>query len=277
MAGNMSIRRQRAAEDAIGYLVVNEDEIVAGVTDNLFPFLEEGEEEPDVRTPLRLATRKMEDSLDSMIRADKTDFEARLAHAKLREELDEAAQDVRGQLVNIRGVVAGLYGEKRAKEIVAIDGPTAQTAQPQLLWRQGEHTVERLEKETFKEPDKNTKSIAFDRKALLEELKPAVVRLKAAQNAVVIDRRRLQKVVRAKNKVFEAFDRSFRAYVRYGVGVSRIGGLDDLAKKLNTALLQARGRGTSEEEDEELLPPDSPEEPSSDEELTDDVSDSTAS
>ena len=144
MAGTMSVRRDRAAELVISFFDENEDEMVAGAKERLFRFLREDETEPDLRLILRLVSRQIEHDLAEVIRTDKAALDEKVNDTQPRLELIEAGGEVQKQLVYIRPILVGFLGEERAKEIIATEGRTAQVSQTHELWRQGEHTLERL-------------------------------------------------------------------------------------------------------------------------------------
>ena len=73
--------------------------------------------------------------------------------------------------IDIRSITDGLFGPLRSAEILATDGPTAEVDQPDLLWRQGDHTLSRLENPALGVPDMPTESLQFDPAKLASELK----------------------------------------------------------------------------------------------------------
>ncbi len=78
------------------------------------------------------------------------------------------------------------FGPARSIEIVAIDGRTA--AQPELLWRQGEHTLTRLREANLALPEATTKSLRFEPRLLADELEPLVEDLRRTIGGVEVDR-----------------------------------------------------------------------------------------
>ena len=264
MAGTMSIRRDRAAGLVISFFEEFEDEMVAGAKARLFRFLREGEAEPDLRLILRLVSRQIEHDLGEVIRTDKAALDEQANDIQPRLELTEAGGEVQQQLVQIRPILVGFLGEERVKEILATDGRTAQVSQTHELWRQGEHTLERLRRGNL-EAEGQTTGVEFKPKEMADGLEPPVVRMRQAQKRLARERRKYKKVVIAKGKAMTTFDTDFRGSVRLGVGLCLLGALPELATTLDTSALRppqrgsSRGDGASEEVSSAPEKPESPE------------------
>ena len=248
MAGKLSLRRQSAGTSAISFFEAHGDEIATGVDQRLNPFYMEEEAKVDFKKGLEVVGRFMQDSLDRVIAADKANLDEQANDIRPNLELREAGEEVQQQLVFTRRMLTGFYGVELANEILATDGPAANPDQPLLLWRQAEQTAERLRSTPFDEPPRRTtSSFQFDPVKLADELEPPLGRLKAAYEAVVLERRKLESTVTEKAASTEAFDTDFRDCLRFGVGLCRLAGRPDLAGRLNASMLTApRRRGSSE-------------------------------
>lgn len=251
MASNMSVYRQRAKHSTVSFIDAHEDEITTSIHQRFQPFLAEGESPPDVRSTLRLVGRLVENCADRVIEADKANLDELDDDFEPRLDLAEAAEEVHDRLVDVRQILRGLYGPELSQELLAIDGPTANVDQPDLLWRQGEHTMERLRDPDVAPSRRKTLSVELDRSALADELEPAVKRLGAAHRVVHLERRELESTRAEKRRAMEEFDLDFRGCVRLIVGFCLLARRPDLAEKLDTAVLQPRRSSRSSEDDED--------------------------
>ena len=256
MAGTMSIRRQRAGTSALSFFNAHGDEIAGGATERVNIFYQADENPVDFKLGLEVVGRLMQASLDRVILADKANLDEQANDIQPGLELREAGEEVQQQLVFTRRMLTGFYGVELANEILATDGPAAGADQPLLLWRQSEQTAERLRNTPFEEPRRTSASFDFRPSALADELEPAVLRLKAAYEAVDLERRKLESTVAEKAAATKAFDADFRDGLRFGVGLCRLAGRPDLAVRLKASLLDPPRRSSSEE------PPSEPEEES---------------
>ncbi len=187
MASRLVVLRQRLA-NAIHAALERFSEVVAPViNERTGPFLREGEVLFDFPLLQRVLGRMVEASFERMVAADKAHFDELANDIAPRMERDKQVATVRQKLIDVRRIVQGLFGLERAVEVVAIDGKTAY--QPDLLWRQAEHTLSRLRSPDLRLPAASTASIALDPTTLADELEPMVTALKAAIDAVDLDRR----------------------------------------------------------------------------------------
>ncbi len=175
-------------------------------------------------------------------------------------------------MVFIRRMLTGFYGLDLANQVLATEGPAARYDQPELLWRQAEQTVERLRETPFKEPRRTSDSFQFDPLALAGELEPAVAKLKAAYDAVTVERRKLEDPVDEKAETRKGFDADFRACVRLGVALALIAGKPNLARRLKASILEPPRRGSgSEPEESDAEPTEEPEAATGESESTDET------
>ncbi len=255
MAGILSIRRQRAASSAVAFFEAHGEKISTGVADSFRPFYEEGEEPVDFQLVLTVACRLLKDRLQGVIDADKAKIDEEANDIIAYLELEEAGREVNAQLVFIRRMLTGFYGVDLANEVLATDGAAARYDQPELLWRQGEQTAERLRNTPFKEPRRTSSSFQFDPLALAGELEPAVVNLATAYKTVTVERRKLEDPVTKKAEALQTFDTDFRACLRLGVALALVAGLPNIAKRLRASLLDAPRRGSGSEEADSAAEP----------------------
>ncbi len=282
MASTMSVRRHKAGSSAIAFFAAHGEEIGSGVDERLIPFYQDGETPVDFRLALTVVNRLMQASLDGVIDTDKANVDEKDNDIAPTLELEKAGREVNSQLVFIRRMLTGFYGVDLANQILATDGPAASPAQPHLLWRQGEQTVERLRTTPFQEPERTSSSFEFDPLALANELEPAVARLQAAMDAVTLERRKIETTVKEKAATQAAFDADFRDCLRFGVGVCRLAKEPALARKLKASALDSpRRRSASPDEDspeegtEDSAPPEDDPSPTGEDESGDESSETS--
>ena len=151
---------------------------------------------------------------------------------------------MRAQLVDIRRIAEALFGRVRAGEVVAVDGPTAE--QPELLWRQAEHTMTRLADPERELPEAKTRGVRFEAQTLAEELEPEVEALRQAIDAVERDRKEAAVTCEAKRLAMEEHDLLMGACGRIQQGLYLLAGRSDLARRVRVTPPRRR-QGTAEE------------------------------
>ena len=265
MAGTMSIRRQRAAASAISFIEAHGEEIGTAANQATSIFYMPEETPVDYWLSLKVKARMLERRRDDVIAADEDHLDEQANDIEPTLELREAGAEVNAQLVFTRRMLTGFYGVELADKILATDGPAAGPDQPQLLWRQGKQTAERLRTTPFDEPKRTSSSFQFNPVALADELEPAVQRLERALAAVDLERRKIEATVNRKAEAIAAFDSAFRITVRFTVAVCLLAGKPNLARRLRASLLDPprRRAGEGDGEPEEETPPGAgdPEEP----------------
>ncbi len=142
MASKMIVLRQRVAASIRAALATFGEEVTPALEERAGPFLDDGESALDFRLFVGLLERMVAASLERLVEADKDHLDELAGDVAGRLARDGAVAALRQKLIDIRSLVMALFGRRRAIEIVAVDGRTA--AQPELLWRQGEHTLTRL-------------------------------------------------------------------------------------------------------------------------------------
>ncbi len=165
---------------------------------------------------------------------------------------DQAVEAVHQKLVGIRPIVVSLFGLKRAVELVPVDGSTA--LEPELLWRQAEHTLSRLRAPDLQLPATSTKSVTFDPLQFANELEPLVTALRAAIDAVDLDRRQAEASVEVKRREMADHDLIVRACGRILSGFYLLAGRPDLAERMRTTL---SGRRRQKPQDDTVSSSDS--------------------
>ncbi len=169
-------------------------------------------------------------SRDRLVDADKAHIDELAGDVATRRERDRRVKAVRDKLIEIRGILGGLFGAERTREIVAVDGATAE--QPELLWRQAEHTVDRLRDPELRLPAATTRAVSLDPSRFADELEPDVKGLRRAIDAVGIDVQEAALTVEVKKVAMAEHDRLMSACGRILSGLCLLADRPDLARQV---------------------------------------------
>ena len=170
---------------------------------------------------------------------------------------DGAVSALRQKLIDIRRIVQGLFSPERSLEIVAVDGPTAE--QPELLWRQGEHTIDHLRAPDFETPEVSTSSVSFEPQPLADELEPMVTVLRESIDALEVERRAAATTHTAKLEAMAEHDALMGACGRILSGFYLLARRPDLARRIRVSLpYRSRPGSQNGEAPGEASPDDEP-------------------
>ncbi len=230
MASEMVIQRQKTAAAFRAALAAFDGEVTPALGERIAAFLQPGEAAFDFRQLQATLERMIAASLQALIDADKAHIDELAGDVAGRDRRDRAVEALRRKLVEARAIVKGLFGAERAAEIVAIAGRTA--LQPELLWRQGDHTLDRLRDPELRLPEATTAAVGFDPKALGDELKPLVTTLREDIDAVELDRRQAATTLAAKKAAMAEHDQLMGACGRTLTGLYLLAGRGDLARRV---------------------------------------------
>ncbi len=244
MASRLVVLRQRLANTIHAALESFSGVVSPVINERSAPFLEEGEVLFDFPLLQQVLGRMVEESFEKMVESDKTHFDELANDIAPRLERDEGVEKVRQKLIEIRRIVQGLFGLERAVEVVAVDGLTGR--QPDLLWRQAEHTLSRLRSPDLQLPQASTASIAFDPQALADELEPMVTALEQSIDAVEVDRRSAATSLQAKQDAMAEQDQLITACARIVSGFYLLAGRPDLARRIRLSLRPRRQSSDTE-------------------------------
>jgi len=217
--------------------------------DRMAPFLDDQDATFDFEALQAALARMIASSLERLVTADKTHLDELVGGAEPRRERDRRVTAVRAKLIDVRHLVTGLFGADRAREIVAVDGATAE--QPELLWRQAEHTVSRLRDPELRLPPPSTRAVPFDPNVLADELEPLVTALREAIDGIELDVRQAATTLQVKKEAMAEHDRLTSACGRILSGLCLLADRPDLARRVRvTPPRSRRGRKPSADSQE---------------------------
>ena len=263
MASILAVFKQRAAAAFRSAVVAHVGSVIPTVEQRIRSVLKEDEVAPDLRFLFILLGRLVDDVLLRLIEADKAHLDELTDDTEPRARRDQHGAKVRRKLVEIRSISEGLFGPQRSAEILATDGPTAQVGQPELLWRQAEHTASRLKDPLLQVPTATTTSLQFNPVQLGSELEDDLVPFRQALDDVELERREAELTLAAREELMSESDLVRRGCVRIAEGLFLLGNRPDLVQRLRRAV---RRRRRSAPQDGEPLPNPGEDEPSASEE-----------
>lgn len=260
MESRLILLRQRIAAAIHAAVGTHGEELAPALTARVEPFLEEGETPFDFLLLLRVLARMIRASLATLVSADEAHLDELTNDVVARSLRDSLVVAVRQKLIDVRQIVQGLFGSERAVEIVPLDGPTA--SQPEHLWRQGRHTLHRLEAPGLTLPEPSTGGVTFDPAPLAGELRPLVTGLRSALDAVAKDRREAEASLKVKDEAKAEHDLLMGACGRILTGFFLLGNRTDLVRRVRISARssgRSAGDGTGgEPPSPEASPPEAP-------------------
>ena len=234
MASRLIVLRERVVTKLQGALEAWTGVMTTAANDRIEPFLAEGEAPFDLDLLQRVLQRMVGASFERIVEADKAHADQLTDDVAPRLERDQWVAEVRSKLIDIRRIALGLVGPKRVVEIVAIDGATAR--EPELLWRQGEHTLSRLRSPEFRLPVKSTQGVQFDPEQIADELEPLVTGLRGSIAAIRLEERTAALSLQAKLEEMDEHDQLISASRHILVGFYLLARRPDLAKRVRISL-----------------------------------------
>ncbi len=238
MASRLVVLRERVVNALQGAFSAWSDTLAPAIDERIQPFLEDGEVAFDFPLLQQVLQRMVAASFDDMVAADKARVDEVVGDVLPRIERDRWVGSVRQKLIEIRRIAEGLFGRSRAVEIVAIDGATAR--EPELLWRQAEHTLSRMRSPDLQIPEASTSAVSFDAVTLADELEPLVTGLRGAIDAIELDERLTAESLQAKQEAMDEHDLLIGACKGILSGFCLLARRPDLAQRLRISLPRPR-------------------------------------
>jgi hypothetical protein len=242
MASRLVVLRERVVNALLAAFSAWSDTLTTAVGERVQPFLEDGEVAFDLPLLQQVLQRMVTASFDGMIEADKDRVDELVGDVQPRIERDAWVDSVRQKLIEIRRIAEGLFGRQRTVEIVAVDGATGR--EPELLWRQAEHTLSRLQSPEMQLPPASTSAVTFNAAGLAAELAPLVAGLRGAIDATKVDERRTAESLQAKKEAMTEHDQLIGACKGILSGFCLLARRPDLARRLRISLPRSRPGST---------------------------------
>lgn len=168
------------------------------------PFLQPGEDPPNVTLLIRLLGRMISNRFQALLSSDRAAFDETVNDTPPRARRDGLALEIHDQLVDIRRISDIAFGKEFTKTLVPIEGATAN--HPKEVHHQGEHTLECLLSPDIKKPKSKIPGVDPDLSAWAEALEPPVTALGTTLALIEVERTRVSEAVRKKTDLMAEVD-----------------------------------------------------------------------
>lgn len=247
MASKAVTDRQKNARTILAAAATYGSDLTDGLTKLLAPQLERGEKLPDLALFVKLLERTLGSVTTELVAAD-------AAHeAELRDDLaprqarDEAADQLRSELIELRETVQGLYG-RPGLQALALLGETPRDSVE--LGRFAEDVLKALPKAAL--PPSRVKGAKLDLKEVSGALLPHVEALQSHLNTVAQEEKEAQVTLTRRNAAQQSFDQRFSAVATLLSALLAAAGQTELASRVRPS---PRRGGVSEPEPTPETPP----------------------
>ncbi len=206
MASKQVIDRQKQAKLVLATGETHASPLTTRLTSELSPHLQRGEKLPDVALLVQLFLRWLGQAETDLVAADLT-YERELADDDApRRARDEAATEVRDQLIELRDLADALYGAQAVRQL----GMTGETpTDPMALLRQAKAVLSALG--TTKLPPPRRKGAELAPKELEAELRVPAVALDKALTSVSREAREAEVALSDRDRALAEYDRRYSA------------------------------------------------------------------
>ena len=251
MASKQVIDRQKLGELVLATSETHVTALTARLKSELSPHLQRGETLPDFAQVSALFLRWLADAQKTLIAADLAHERELADDAAPRRARDDAASEVRGQLISLREMVSVMYDPSAVQELGIIgDTPSDAVA----VSRQATAVLSALG--TVKLPKPRRKGAEVNLKEIEAELRPAAASLSKALSAVPREVREAEVTLSARNQAMAEYDRRYSATTAVLSALLLSAGEQALADKLRP--LSGRRRKDADPPDDPGAPPDGP-------------------
>ncbi len=258
--------RKRRVEKTTSTAFENADEGGLGLDRATRDLLQDGEQPPDWSLTIVLLARLIVKRLQPVLELDKDHLDKRLADARLREERDKWAQELRTNLIDIRKAAEAVMGRTVSAELIATDGDTPVVTD--TLIDQAQHAIRKLGDPSLTVSDAKVDGFDPRPQKWIKTLQPIVEALEELLPKLTTLRRRTDRTVGKKEKAVEQVDYA----ISHGTAALRalfyLSGLDDIGSRFSVRRRPRSGSG--EPQEEEPLVESLPEEDSQEENAQDD-------
>jgi len=251
MASKQVTDRQKSADSVIAGGETHAEAIQQALAELVKPPLKKGEGPPDVGHVVRFSCGLLRAAKDRMVKADEA-HEAELSDdPPVRAARESAQAALRLDLVNLREMIIGVYGQPTAAKLFVGSTPE----DPVVLSRFAGEVADNFKK--IKLPAPRVKGAKLDADDAIASLTDKRAQLDATLEGVQREVREAQKTLGAKNAAIAAYDRTFTGVATTISGLLLLVGETELAAKLRPST--RRAGQTAEEAGDDAEPEAPPE------------------
>lgn len=227
MPSKQVVDRQKEAQAVIAAGTTHAAAIVEGLVALFSPVLQRGEKLPDLDLLLRLALRVLDGAQQDLVDADEAYQRELLDDAEPRQRRDEAAAALREQLMAVRDLMEGLFGEA----LVRRSGFTSETPEePVLLSRFARQVSGSMQEVPLPKP--RLPGLKINPAELTAELDARRERLDQALADVTRESKEAQASLSARDAATASYDTRYQGVANLVVGLLRLAGKPDLAARV---------------------------------------------
>jgi hypothetical protein len=225
------VDRQRVAEGLIASARTHAQQVGERLQTHLAVVLDDGETLPDLTRLQLLFARLLEQSLDALVSADEDHLSELDDDLEVRQRRDKATAALRQEILDVRGLVRGVFGADWESQVLGLEGRTAQD--PLALQRQAERVVERLRKPGETElPAPRVPDVDLDLSRIPGRIVAKLDDLEEALSGVDREEREAESSQLGKDQAVEDFDELATGIADTLRGWSRLAGLPEIADRI---------------------------------------------
>ncbi|MCP3958120.1 MAG: hypothetical protein GY719_09730 [bacterium] len=241
----MVMKRVGLCDLVVGAATVQGPAIGGGLGEYLSPVLAEGEEMPDLASPITLYSRKLVSYRDAMVKADEEQQAALSRLDEVRKDLAVPEGRLRGDILSLRATCQGLWDDDKVSSL-SLDFNVAQ--EPKPLVRQAEIIRDRL-----RDPEVELVSVRWvkgpqDGKEWADELDREIEEMRPLLARYIERRKQLDTAQVRKDQAMEEFDVQFIRITRLLEATFRVAGETELADRIRPTVRQLGRDGGQREE-----------------------------
>ena len=210
----------------------------------LSKFLTAGQTMPDIKLFVGLLNGPLQEGIRGLVSADEAHEAEKRDDAQPRDSRDQIAEEIRAYLLKLRDSLSGIFGSQHLPKF-GLAGETPRD--PVLLERLAGEVVQAL---NGKLPPAEDEDIIFNPVPKIAKLTTLRTNLQSFLKDVDREARELEQTQINKDKATELNDETFSSIALILVGLLRLAGHKELAKKLRPS--RRRPGQTAEDANEEL-------------------------
>lgn len=219
---------------------------VATALDKVFvDMLAEGETMPSFLTVLCLFQRLLAEARKRLISAAARHVKQLDSHVKMRQRRDELHESLETKGRKLRDVLDRLLGEGSGLALAGLDRRAAQ--EPVELLAQTEHIIERFSAMSEETQGATLTGFVMDPKTIVADFEPEYREFKAILRHLVVEGRRTEATLVAKDRAQDEYDDVFRSVGSVFAACYRVAGYEELARRVTPS---SRRSGRTREEPE---------------------------
>lgn len=240
MSDKLVLIRTRVVALVLSHLFTHVEEIAARLEALLAPHVPPGEQLPKMAVLLRTLGRLIRSRLEDLVSFKKAHRDEIDGDLETRLRRDAAFAGLYSQMVETRRLADVFFGKARAKELIAVDGPTATV--PDVLLGQAQHSQQRLRKPPEELPPVQVEGLTPDPSKWADDLEPYVTALDEALQDLNRDRSQAAETVEAKSRAMKELNFVFTHGLAVVRGFFFLSGRADLGKRLPSLHRQSKSR-----------------------------------